>query len=385
MHLETSSAVRLRSVGLSVLAMLLLVLAAPTLARALEPPSPGELEKYRRDGEFVLDKLAPYDYRVEFRGASGRLAAQSFDGQGGPGSADTLTLAEGQTITDIDATLAAAGHIAGTVRDADGRLLGGIGISVYRFEEAGGWRLVGEDDIWTDSLGAYDVARLSSGIYRVDFWDRGGDYAEQTYYLQPFPYWADTVAVTAGVTTYGIDATMVSSSDTTPPETHDDAPWLWGTSATTVRLEATDDLSGVARTEYSRNGGLTWQRGDSVTYRVWKRGGGSGVHTLLYRSTDLAGNIEPIRSCMVLIDARPPVTFDDAPVLPQTGATDVHLWASDTLSGIQDTWYSLDGESWRIGDAVTVPATSGQHWIGFYSTDRVGNTEQVRWRCVTVM
>jgi hypothetical protein len=337
------------------------------------------------DGSYTLEGLDDGAYLIRFRDEHGIYLSQYFDGSPSIDDATEVPVTVGWTTTGIDAVLSVAGHIAGTVRDTDGHPLGGIGISVYRLEGPDHWRLVGDDSMWTDSLGAYDVADLSSGVYRVNFWDRGGDYAEQCFDHQPFQEWADQVSVTAGATTTGIDATMVSSSDTTPPETHDDAPWLWGTGETTVTLDATDDLSVVARVEYSRDDGVTWQRGDSVTYRVWRRGGGSGAHTLLYRSTDLAGNVEPTRSCMVLIDARPPVTLDDAPVAPQSGETEVHLRASDTLSGIQDTWYSLDGGPWRIGDVVTVPGAPGPHWIAFYSTDRVGNDEHVKWRCVTVL
>ena len=64
---------------------------------------------------------------------------------------------------------------------------------------------------------------------------------------------------------------------------------------------------GLAKTEYSKDGGATWSTGTSVTYGVWKRGGGSGLHTLLYRSTDAAGNLESTQSCEVKMDARAPV------------------------------------------------------------------------------
>ena len=101
-----------------------------------------------------------------------------------------------------------------------------------------------------------------------------------------------------------------SPSDLTPPTTTDDAPAAWQQGAVTVHLTPTDTGSGMsgglAKTEYSRDGGRTWQVGTAVTYATWKRGGGSGLHTLLYRSTDAAGNLEEERSCEVKIDARPP-------------------------------------------------------------------------------
>ena len=95
----------------------------------------------------------------------------------------------------------------------------------------------------------------------------------------------------------------------------------------------------------------------SVTYGVWKRGGGSGLHTLLYRSTDAAGNLESTQSCEVKIDARAPVTANDAPLAPQAGPVTVHLTAADSMFGVSacsdvaSVTYSLDG-----GAPQTVPA-----------------------------
>ena len=187
-----------------------------------------------------------------------------------------------------------------------------------------------------------------------------------------------------------------SSPDATAPVTSNDAPAAWQQGAVTVHLTPIDSGSGIvgglAKTEYSRDGGLTWQRGTTVTYDTWKRGGGSGLHTLLYRSTDAAGNLEEERSCEVKIDARPPRTTDDAPLTPQTGNVTVHLTAADSLtgvtasSGVKETWYSVDGAGWVKGSAVTITAAGhiGRHWIAYYSTDNAGNTEMTRWCSLTI-
>ena len=148
-------------------------------------------------------------------------------------------------------------------------------------------------------------------------------------------------------------------------------------------------VGGLAKTQYSRDGGATWQVGTTVTYDTWKRGGGSGLHTLLYRSTDAAGNLEDAESCEVKIDARPPQTTDDAPLTPRTGTVTVHLTAADSLmgvsasSGVKETSYSLDGGGWVKGTAVTVSGL-GRHWVCYYSTDNAGNTEQLRWCTLTI-
>ncbi len=62
----------------------------------------------------------------------------------------------------------------------------------------------------------------------------------------------------------------------------------WHAGPLTVTLAPSDPLdtfgtcSGVASTQYSTDGGATWTTGTSVTFPVWKHGGGSGAFTLLY-------------------------------------------------------------------------------------------------------
>ena len=194
----------------------------------------------------------------------------------------------------------------------------------------------------------------------------------------------------------GNTSTVVSDAivlDRVAPVTADNAGSVWHAAPFGLVLSPTDATSGMsggfAKTEYSRDGGETWVTGDEVTYRAWKRGGGSGVHTLLYRSTDAAGNLEEPQGCEVLIDARPPCTSDDAPLEPQLGDVTVHLTAQDTLfgvtacSGVKETWYRLDDDGWQQGTAVPVSG-SGLHWIAYYSVDNVGNAEYMRWCSVTI-
>jgi subtilisin-like proprotein convertase family protein len=179
------------------------------------------------------------------------------------------------------------------------------------------------------------------------------------------------------------------AADATPPVTTHDYDGLWHNSPVTVTLAAADEpggsgmTGGQARTEYSRDGGLTWQQGTEVAYHVWKRGGGSGVHTLLYRSADAAGNTEAARSVDVLMDARAPLTTDDAPAEPRADPVTVHLTAVDSLfgvtacSGVAATWHSLDGGPWTLGTTIAVSGP-GVHSIAYYSVDVAGNAAYPR-------
>ena len=92
-------------------------------------------------------------------------------------------------------------------------------------------------------------------------------------------------------------------ADVTPPVTlvigADDT---WHGGPVELTFSAIDAGSGVARTEASLDGGLVWQEGTTL---VVDR---SGVHTVLFRSLDMAGNVEPARSCSVRIDTTRPKT-----------------------------------------------------------------------------
>ena len=87
--------------------------------------------------------------------------------------------------------------------------------------------------------------------------------------------------------------------DTTPPVTSDD--YDGGIySSYRVWLAAVDRQSGVATSEYRVDGGA-WQTATSFTLKVNPRpkrspGLAPGVHLVEYRSTDVAGNVESVKS-----------------------------------------------------------------------------------------
>ncbi|HLO04253.1 MAG TPA: LecA/PA-IL family lectin, partial [Symbiobacteriaceae bacterium] len=89
----------------------------------------------------------------------------------------------------------------------------------------------------------------------------------------------DNVGLTSTTTVSGIKI------DLTPPATTASAPSGWQKTPATVTFSATDNLSGVAGTYASVNGGGA-QAANSVTLST------DGVHTISYYSMDNAGNAE---------------------------------------------------------------------------------------------
>ena len=140
--------------------------------------------------------------------------------------------------------------------------------------------------------------------------------------------------------------------DATPPVTTDDAPATWSKIPVTVHFTSTDGSgSGVDDTQYRLDGGA-WTSGTQVTVSS------EGVHTLLYRSTDVAGAVEASKSCTVRIDTTAPVTTDDAAATWSKTAVTVHFAASDAGSGVAGTQYQLDGGAWTSGARRRSPATA---------------------------
>jgi alpha-tubulin suppressor-like RCC1 family protein len=179
--------------------------------------------------------------------------------------------------------------------------------------------------------------------------------------------------------------------DTTAPQTADNAGAGWHAGPWTLQLSASDPpaadgshsgmTGGSARTQYSTNGGTTWVTAADLRFARWRRGGGSGVHTVLCRSTDAAGNVETPRTATVRIDNSRPTSADDAPATPQSGAVTVHLLGHDAYSGVAAIGYSLDGGVWTeaaySGDPGVPVSVSGvgAHTLRYYAVDGIGNMQ----------
>jgi arabinogalactan endo-1,4-beta-galactosidase len=109
----------------------------------------------------------------------------------------------------------------------------------------------------------------------------------------------------------------------------------WYNESVNVTLNASDDKSGVAKTEYKLNTG-NWQ-----TYQGSFDVSAEGENVVQYRSTDLLGNIEEVQSVTVKIDKSAPtlnVSFNTS-VLTDRNHTLIPIKASvegaDTLSGLE--------------------------------------------------
>ncbi|GAB7025284.1 OmpL47-type beta-barrel domain-containing protein [Geotalea toluenoxydans] len=172
--------------------------------------------------------------------------------------------------------------------------------------------------------------------------------------------------------------------DNTPPVTavavglpqhaaNDGTLYIHGTSP--ITLTATDNAAGVQKTEYRVDGG-NWN-----TYQGALAVAAAGAHTVAYRSMDVVGNLEEVRSVAVVVDNTPPETIITVGEPKYAGATLFvksstlfTLSATDDLSGVAATQYRVDGGEWTPYAPFTI-ATEGTHAVSYRSSDNVGNSE----------
>jgi hypothetical protein len=114
-------------------------------------------------------------------------------------------------------------------------------------------------------------------------------------------------------------APTTTASSSPPPNTQG-----WHNTDVVVTFAAADSTSGSAQTEYNLDG-PGW-----VTYAAPIKIVAEGIHTLLYRSSDVAGNVESVKSLTVRLDKTVPeavLQFDPA-------TRDIVVLGRDALSGV---------------------------------------------------
>ena len=215
---------------------------------------------------------------------------------------------------------------------------------------------------WTEYAGAVAVA---DGTHAVEY--RSTDEADNEEDAQQSEVKVDTVAPATG-------ATQEPAGD-----------------GMEVVLVPTDATSGVATTEYRVDGGA-W-----TDYTAPVMVTGAGTHTVRFRSTDVAGNVEEEQSREVTIEDGPspdteaPVTtVRTDPASPDgaagwfTTAPKVTLTATDADSGVARTEYRIGSGMWTTYTAPFTVTTQGLQVLEVRSVDKAGNIETAQSRDVKV-
>ena len=261
-------------------------------------------------------------------------------------SVNGLTLYEPEGMTPIfnDAatiptfswkTAPTLGHMKGEARQADNTALDTAAVTIENLDTNA------TTTTTTDGGGFFGAVDLTPGPYRAQV---GSLYF--CFNVAPGVVAnaeADLLAPETGVTV----------SPATPNGQND-----WYITKPTVTLNASDNCSGVATIEYSTDGGQTWQPyGGSFAIDS------EGTTTLLYRSTDRAGNTETPQSITLKIDT-------SAPVLTLSATPSV-IWPADN----RIVNVSIDGTG--------TDSVSGLQSVSYVITDEYGTTLNLPLRGLT--
>ncbi len=190
-----------------------------------------------------------------------------------------------------------------------------------------------------------------------------------------------------------VSVSFTIQMDTTPPSTtaavgtpkYEAQGNVFIADTTVVTLSATDDMSGVALTEYRIDGGA-WTAYAPFTIA------GEGTHMIDYYSKDNLTNTEPFKTLTVIVDSTPPVTSVTAGN-PKHSAPDAKLYvvsttaftltAADNLSGVAATEYRIDNGQWTAYVSRFTVTTEGMYTIDYYSKDNLTNAEP--FKAITVI
>ena len=148
----------------------------------------------------------------------------------------------------------------------------------------------------------------------------------------------------------------------------------WYTNEAQVTLSATDTPSGVENTFYTIDGGS--QQTYSAPFNI----SNSGHHTIIYWSVDRAGNTESQRSMLIKVDSVAPSSQAQASSTWQfdvwyQSPAQVSISATDSNSGIANTYYTIDGGATQTYTTAFNITTGGVHIVNYWSVDQAGNTE----------
>ena len=168
------------------------------------------------------------------------------------------------------------------------------------------------------------------------------------------------IDLTAPVTTSAVAGTVV------PGITQ------WYKDSAQVTLTRTDNLSGVQSTSYTIDGGTRQTYFSPFTIQT------DGSHTINYWSSDKAGNNETQQSRVVNVDVNAPVTQISAGNGFYATPTQVTLTATDSGSGVANTFYQIDSGATQTYSGPFTVSGDGNRQIVYWSVDLAGHTESQR-------
>lgn len=143
----------------------------------------------------------------------------------------------------------------------------------------------------------------------------------------------------------------------------------WWISNVDINAAFSDATSGVATQSFSADGGINWI---SLPNSILA----DGIHQLVFRSEDNAGNLTETTETLKIDKSLPLLSVSKMGTQGSNGwfVSDVTIkaTASDITSAIASLKYQLDGGAWQAGESIVV-SMDGAHVVDFVATDNAGN------------
>ena len=141
----------------------------------------------------------------------------------------------------------------------------------------------------------------------------------------------------------------------------------WNNSAVSIPYTASDATSGVA----------TASPGSPLTFTTEATN-----QTQTMTATDKAGNSAQFTSPAISIDETAPATT--AATANQGGSVTFTLNATDALSGVAITNFTVDNGAQQTYTSACTLTGAGSHTVSYFSTDKAGNSESARTLSITI-
>ena len=225
-------------------------------------------------GTYDLADLAAGTYRVRFVDSSGDHRTEWWNNKASVESADDVVVDPSETVTAIDAVLASAPHLTGTVTGPGGVPLPNVSVSANAYDEDFEfWDEV--DLVTTDAAGHYDFGGLPAGTYRLRFRDNTGSHVTEWWNDKTSVSTADDVVIGAE-TVDDVDAVLAPAATISGTLTGVGGAPITSGSVTVRQYDAEDEFwRSVAFGSTNASGSYTVGGLAAGTYRVEFYGGGA--------------------------------------------------------------------------------------------------------------
>ena len=144
----------------------------------------------------------------------------------------------------------------------------------------------------------------------------------------------------------------------------------------TAVISATDEMSGLENQYVSVNKSNYEKYLQTIKFDV------EGQYFLQFYATDNVGNMEVVKNSSFILDKTAPSTYHNITGVAQDNiispATVVYLTYTDNLSGVNQIFYAIDNDAYKLYNNKNIPIShlpDGVHVLHYYSIDKVGNKE----------